>query len=65
MKLTARMFETLASLSCCTRPWDAQARSNIAMLRKLEQVGAAELRAGQGWVITEAGRIALSSDGAR
>lgn len=60
MKLTARLRETLVGLEGCTAPWDAQHPINKANLAKLHLMGMASLVSG-GWVITEAGRLALAS----
>lgn len=61
MKLTARMRETLVGLEGCTAPWNAQHPVNKENLAKLHLMGFASWIDG-GWIITEAGRTAISQN---
>lgn len=60
LKLSDRLMECLSDLESCAGPWNAQHHSNRMCLRRLERLGLAELHE-LGWIITPAGRAALSS----
>lgn len=61
-KLKLHQRRALIALSTCIGPWEAVARKNINALQELADIGLAYRSAvpPHGWIITEAGRLALA-----